>query len=51
MPLKIGLKLNIKGREWTLIDFSDGLPLIVCKEIGQAQRVTDKELGRLIKRA
>jgi len=51
MTLKIGLKLKINGQEWTLTDFSDGMPLITCKATRQAQRVTDKDLGRLIKKA
>lgn len=51
MTLKIGLKFEHNKRNWTLTGWSKGLPVITCEKTGQAQRVTDEDLGRLLKEA
>ena len=48
MIIKIGLKFKHNRQTWAVTGFREGLPLITCKETGQAQQVTDEDLIRLV---
>lgn len=49
MTIKIGLKFKHNKRNWTLTGWSEGLPIVTCKETGQTQKVRDEDLDRLLK--